>query len=130
MVDIVGTVVESDRPRRLVVTWASPSEAKDPAKRSRVTYDIAEDGNMVRLTVTHDQLEPGSSMERGISRGWPIVLSSLKTLLETGKAMPEFHEGENGKWKQQRFASGLMAERATRPSARVGAGNPFVMPRA
>ncbi|KAG1206200.1 hypothetical protein G6F35_011284 [Rhizopus arrhizus] len=40
---------------------------------------------MVRLTVTHDELEPGSGMDTGIRQGWPIVLSSLKSLLETGK---------------------------------------------
>ena len=42
---------------------------------------------MVRLTITHDKLEPGSDMLRGITEGWPRVLSSLKTLLETGKPL-------------------------------------------
>ena len=42
---------------------------------------------MVRLTVTHDQLESGSDMLRGISEGWPRVLSSLKSLLETGRPL-------------------------------------------
>jgi len=37
--------------------------------------------------VTHDELEPASEMERGITRGWPVVLSNLKTLLETGQTM-------------------------------------------
>jgi len=87
-VDIVGNVVESSPPRRLVVTWASPAEAADPAKVSRVTYDITPYKTMVRLTVTHEDLEPDSAMLRGISFGWPIVLSSLKTYLETGKALP------------------------------------------
>lgn len=41
----------------------------------------------VRLTVTHDQLEPGSEMLRGITQGWPGVLSGLKTLLETGRPL-------------------------------------------
>jgi hypothetical protein len=39
------------------------------------------------LKVIHDELEPGSEMERGITRGWPVVLSNLKSLLETGHAM-------------------------------------------
>jgi hypothetical protein len=43
---------------------------------------------MVKLTVTHDQLIPGSSMEKGITNGWPRVLSSLKSFLETGKPLP------------------------------------------
>jgi hypothetical protein len=38
--------------------------------------------------VTHDRLEPGSDMLRDISNGWPLVLTSLKTFLETGQPMP------------------------------------------
>jgi uncharacterized protein YndB with AHSA1/START domain len=88
LVDIVGTVVESTPPTRLVVTWAFPAEAKDPAKVSRVTYTIEPFKDAVRLTVTHDELEPDSPMLHGITSGWPLVLSGLKTLLETGKPMP------------------------------------------
>jgi hypothetical protein len=43
---------------------------------------------MTRLTVTHDELEPDSPMHSGVSEGWPRVLSSLKSLLETGRALP------------------------------------------
>ena len=46
--------------------------------------------DMVRLTVTHDELEAGSEMERGITNGWPRVLSSLKSFLETGKPLNVF----------------------------------------
>ena len=88
LVDIVGRVVESSPPRHLVLTWASPKDAKDPDKVSRVTFDIETYGDGVRLTVTHAELEPESAMLSGISRGWPLVLSSLKTLLETGEPMP------------------------------------------
>ena len=42
----------------------------------------------MRLTVTHDELEAGSDMEKGITRGWPLVLSSLKSWLEIGKPVP------------------------------------------
>jgi hypothetical protein len=54
-----------------------------------VAFDI-EDGEhgVVKLTVVHDGFEPGSSVLQGISDGWPAVLSSLKTLLETGSALP------------------------------------------
>jgi uncharacterized protein YndB with AHSA1/START domain len=104
-IDIVGTVVESERPRRLVVTWADPKDANNPAKRSRVSYDIAEDGDMVRLTVTHDQLEPDSDMAKGVIEGWPSVLSSLKTLLETGTPLPSMWTREGRNWKKLRFAS-------------------------
>jgi uncharacterized protein YndB with AHSA1/START domain len=59
----------------------------DQAKHSRVTFEIAPIDEMVRLTVTHDELEAGSEMLQGITYGWPRVLSSLKTLLETGRPL-------------------------------------------
>jgi uncharacterized protein YndB with AHSA1/START domain len=89
-VNIVGKVVEVTAPSRLVITWASPSQAHDPASYSRVSFDIAAYEEMVRLTVTHDELEAGSGMATGIQKGWPIVLSSLKSLLETGQGIDVF----------------------------------------
>ena len=87
--DLVGKVVKVDPPRRLVVTWAFPKDEARKAAHSRVTYAIdPHRKGVVRLTVTHEGLRPGSEMERGIVHGWPIVLSSLKTLLERGKALP------------------------------------------
>ena len=84
---LVGKVVEFTPPRRLVITWAFPADAQNQEKHTRVTFDIEAAGKAVRLKVTHDELEPGSEMERGITRGWPVVLSNLKTLLETNQAM-------------------------------------------
>lgn len=89
-VNVVGQVVETSPPRRLIITWASPSRADDPAAYSRVSFDIEPYEGMVRLTVTHDELESGSAMAQGIQRGWPIVLSSLKSLLETGQGIDVF----------------------------------------
>ncbi|HEY8052321.1 MAG TPA: SRPBCC family protein [Steroidobacteraceae bacterium] len=88
-VDIVGKVLESTPPRRLVISWARPDEAADDSKHSRVAFDIEpySDG-LVRLTVTHDDLERDPKMFAGVSGGWPKVLSNLKTLLETGRALP------------------------------------------
>ncbi len=87
-VDIVGKVVEVAPPRRLVVTWAFPADEHRPERYSRVTFEIAPHKEVTRLTVVHDQLERGSDMEKGIAKGWPMVLSSLKSLLESGKALP------------------------------------------
>ena len=87
-VDLVGKVVESDPPRRLVVTWAFPADEARADRHSRVTFEIEPYRDVVRLTVTHDQLEAGSPMEDGITKGWPKVLSSLKSLLEVGRALP------------------------------------------
>ena len=81
---ILGEVLESRPPQRLVISWASPDKA---AQRSRVAFDIVALGDMVKLTVTHDELEAGSEMDRAIREGWPRVAASLKTYLETGKAL-------------------------------------------
>lgn len=89
-VNVLGKVVEVVPPTRLVITWASPAQAADPAAFSRVCFDIEPYQDMVRLTVTHDELEAGSGMAKGIQQGWPIVLSSLKSLLETGEGIDVF----------------------------------------
>jgi len=89
-VQLAGKVIEIAAPTRLVMTWANASQADDPDATSRVTFDVAPIDDMVRLTVTHDELEAGSGMATGISRGWPIVLSSLKSLLETGQGIDVF----------------------------------------
>jgi uncharacterized protein YndB with AHSA1/START domain len=85
---LVGKVVESSPPRRLVITWAEPADEADEKKHSRVTFEIEPVRDVVRLTVTHDHFEPGSKMFDSISQGWPKVLSSLKSLLETGDPLP------------------------------------------
>lgn len=89
-VNIVGKVVEATPPKRLVISWASPAQADDADAYSRVAFDIEVYEGMVRLTVTHDELEAGSGMAKGIQQGWPIVLSSLKSLLETGQGIDVF----------------------------------------
>ena len=54
-----------------------------------MTFEIEDAGpGVVKLTVVHDGFEAGSDVLQGISNGWPAVLASLKTLLETGSALP------------------------------------------
>jgi uncharacterized protein YndB with AHSA1/START domain len=84
-VQIVGEVVEISPPSRLVITWAGASQADDLDCYSRVTFEIEPHDNGVRLRVTHSDLNTGSDMANGVIEGWPLVLSSLKTYLETGK---------------------------------------------
>jgi uncharacterized protein YndB with AHSA1/START domain len=85
-VQMTGHVLESRPPSRLVYNWVSPENVADKSEHSRVTFSIEAIGGVVRLDVTHDQLKAGSEMALGISKGWPLVLSGLKSWLETGKA--------------------------------------------
>lgn len=57
-------------------------------RRSKVTFDLDDQGGKVRLTVTHDDFDSGSIVLESISNGWPPILSNLKTLLETGELLP------------------------------------------
>ena len=84
---ITGEVVESVPSKRLVLTWADPDDLKD---RSRVTFEIERIEDMVCLTVTHDKFKDGSKMAGKASWGWPRVLSSMKSFLETGKGLNVF----------------------------------------
>jgi uncharacterized protein YndB with AHSA1/START domain len=87
IVDILGKVIEFTPPRRMVLTWGRPSEEHEVSKHSRLTIEIEPYTDaLVRLTVTHDELD--ESMLKGISGGWPTILSNLKTLLETGHPLP------------------------------------------
>lgn len=86
VVNITGQVLESRPHSRLVLSWASPDNEGNKSEHSRVTFEIEPIGEVVRLNVVHDQLWAGSEMAGGISRGWPLVLSGLKSFLETGKS--------------------------------------------
>jgi uncharacterized protein YndB with AHSA1/START domain/DNA-binding transcriptional ArsR family regulator len=95
-------VLESDPYRRLAYTWHTFSPewaalhgfdeevaaAWRAEPRSRVAFDIEETAEgVVKLTVVHDGFVPDSAVLQGVSQGWPAVLSSLKTLLETGSPL-------------------------------------------
>jgi uncharacterized protein YndB with AHSA1/START domain len=56
-------------------------------QRSRVTFDLEQLGEKVKLTVVHDHFEQGSLAATMVRNGWPSILSSLKTLLETGEPL-------------------------------------------
>jgi len=81
-----GEVLEADPPRRLVHTmtalWGEDVKAEGP---SRVTWEIEPIGDSCRLTVVHDQLRDGANDQ--LYGGWPMILSGLKTWLETGECL-------------------------------------------
>ena len=85
-VDVVGRVIETQPPTRLVITFEdSPDSSREP---SVVTFLVEPHHDIVRLTVTHENL-PNREMLAGISSGWPAVLANLKSLLETGDVLPQ-----------------------------------------
>jgi uncharacterized protein YndB with AHSA1/START domain len=82
-----GVILESDPPRRLSYTWYPKYEDDKHERPSRVAFDIEPLKGQVRLTIVHEDFDEGSKMFEGISKGWPAVLSSLKSFLETGRAL-------------------------------------------
>jgi uncharacterized protein YndB with AHSA1/START domain len=83
---ITGENLEVDPPRRLVQSfqalWSDEAKAEGT---SRVTWEIEQVADSCRLTVVHDQMREGANSE--IYGGWPMILSGLKTLLETGETL-------------------------------------------
>jgi uncharacterized protein YndB with AHSA1/START domain len=81
-------ILESDPPRRLAYSWLTVfDEEMKREQPSRVTFTIEPSQNAVKLTVTHDGFAEGSKTLPSISNGWPLVLSSLKSILETGQPL-------------------------------------------
>jgi uncharacterized protein YndB with AHSA1/START domain len=77
--DVVGTILETVPPKRLVMTFGEPTQ---------VTFEIEPYGEIVRLTVTHENLADQAEYI-AVSTGWPAVLANLKSLLETGHVLPQ-----------------------------------------
>jgi uncharacterized protein YndB with AHSA1/START domain len=81
-----GEILEVDPPHRLVQTmralWSDDVKSEGT---SRVTWEIEPVGDSCRLTLTHDQLREGANNE--LYGGWPMILSGLKTWLETGEVL-------------------------------------------
>ena len=81
------TVLKYDPPALLSYSWFTLRPGFENEGRSQVTFTLEEVGAQVRLTLVHDEFQPGGKMLAAVSGGWPAVLSSLKSLLETGKAL-------------------------------------------
>jgi uncharacterized protein YndB with AHSA1/START domain len=80
--------LESDPPRKLSYSWKSVYDKDMNRERpSRVTYVLEPSHGAVKLTVTHEGFAEGSKTLPDITAGWPLVLSSLKSILETGQPL-------------------------------------------
>jgi uncharacterized protein YndB with AHSA1/START domain len=93
-----GEVLEIDPPRRLVLSWRNEFKPElHEEGYSRMTYTLEPQGESVKLTVLHEIGKPDSKLIEGVSNGWPYVLSSLKSLLETGESLVETRTWPKGK---------------------------------
>jgi uncharacterized protein YndB with AHSA1/START domain len=110
-VHMSGRIVESDPPRRLAMTWAiEDMEEFRHLPACVVAYDIEPAGEAVKLTMTESHPEPvEEALLEGGRQGWPAILSSLKSLLETGKPLVVAMKPPQG-----------MIEAARRAKARMG----------
>jgi len=84
-----GEVLAFDPPRRLAVTWIHLTDAQMKAEgASRMAFELEpQGGGATKLTVTHEIGVEGSKLIAAVSQGWPSLLSSLKSLIETGEPL-------------------------------------------
>jgi uncharacterized protein YndB with AHSA1/START domain len=83
-----GEILEADRPRRLSYTFKH--QLDDEMRQegaTKVVFTLEPHGDLVKLTLTHEGFAPGSKLLDGVSKGWPAILSNLKSLLESGEAL-------------------------------------------
>jgi len=84
-----GEILEADPPRRLVIKWRNEFNPELKAEGwSRCVYEIEEDAGVVKLTITHAIEKEKAKLIEAVAGGWPKILSSLKTYLETGTPLP------------------------------------------
>ena len=83
-----GDIVEIEPPRRLVQTWRHQIILALTAEGySRLTYELEQQGEAVKVILTHEMDVKNSKFIKAVSSGWPMILSSLKSLLETGESL-------------------------------------------
>ena len=93
-----GEVLEIDPPRRLVLSWQNQFKPELKAEGlSRATFDLEQQDDMVKLTVVHEIDKPASKLITAVSGGWPLILASLKSLLETGESLEATRKWPAGK---------------------------------
>lgn len=84
----VGEILEADPPRRLSYSFKHVLDDEMRNEQpSKVVFVLEPYGKLVKLTLTHEGFAEGSKLLDGISKGWPAIMSGLKSLLETGNAL-------------------------------------------
>ncbi|MBI3596006.1 MAG: SRPBCC family protein [Nitrospirae bacterium] len=84
----LGKVLIVEKPKVLSHTWnPQTKEGTSVEAPSRVTFHLEPDEQIVKLTVTHDEFPVNSKVFPQINGGWPVIISSLKSLLETDKPL-------------------------------------------
>jgi uncharacterized protein YndB with AHSA1/START domain len=92
-----GEVLEIDPPKRLVLSWRNEFKLEMKAEGySRLTYELEPMGDSVKLTLVHEIDKPGSKLIEAVSMGWPHLLASMKSLLETGAPLEETRRWPEG----------------------------------
>jgi uncharacterized protein YndB with AHSA1/START domain len=92
-----GEIVEIEPPRRLVFKWRNEFMPEVRAEgHGRLTFELEKQGDSVKLTVITEMDKPESIFIQKASNGWPLVLSSLKSLLETGESLEETRNWPKG----------------------------------
>jgi uncharacterized protein YndB with AHSA1/START domain len=92
-----GEVVEIELFKRLVLTWQNHMFPEMTAEGfSRLTYEIEQKDDSVKLTVTHEIDKKDSKLIGAVSNGWPHILSSLKSMLETGESLESTRQWPKG----------------------------------
>ena len=91
-----GTVVESRPPHHMVWAWHHRWKPEIVAEggEARCTFDLEQEGPLVKLTITHEGLP---KLIEAVSGGWPRILASLKSFLESGEPLPNTSDGAKGK---------------------------------
>jgi uncharacterized protein YndB with AHSA1/START domain len=98
-----GEVLEIQPEKRLVLKWRNEFRPELRVEGfSRLTYELQKMGESVKLTVIHEVDKADSKFLEAVSGGWPHILASLKSLLETGESLAETREWPESGCEQKR----------------------------
>ena len=92
-----GKILEIEPQRRLAVSWRNQFKPEMREEgHSRLTYELEKQTESVKLTIVHEIDRTGSKLVEAVSSGWPLILSSLKSFLETGEPLQETRRWPKG----------------------------------